>query len=58
MRAVYRYLGLGDFADEWAAQAVDAAGSKDVPAADLILGRGVAHVDPGKKPHCFRRPRR
>jgi propanediol dehydratase large subunit len=36
VRAVYRYLGLGDFTDEWAAQAVDAAGSKDVPAADLM----------------------
>jgi len=36
VRAVYRHLGLGDFTDTWAAQAVDAAGSKDVPAADLM----------------------
>ena len=36
VRAVYRYLGLADFTDEWAAQAIDAAGSKDVPAADLM----------------------
>jgi propanediol dehydratase large subunit len=36
VRAVYRHLGLADFEDEWAAQAVDAAGSKDVPAADLM----------------------
>ncbi len=36
VRAVYRHLGLGDFDDGWAAQAVDAAGSKDVPAADLM----------------------
>ncbi len=35
--AVYDALGLADFTDEWAAQAVDAAGSKDVPAADLML---------------------
>ena len=36
VRAVYRLLGLADFDDIWAAQAVDAAGSKDVPAADLM----------------------
>ena len=36
-RAVYRGLGLGDFSDAWAAEAVDAAGSKDVPSADLML---------------------
>ncbi len=36
VRAVYRTLGLGDFGDDWAAQAVDAAGSKDIPAADLM----------------------
>ncbi len=35
--AVYRWLGLGDFTPRWAAQAVDAAGSKDVDAADLML---------------------
>ncbi|HTY72919.1 MAG TPA: propanediol/glycerol family dehydratase large subunit [Actinomycetes bacterium] len=36
VRAVYRHLGLADFTDEWAEQAVDAAGSKDVPAAELM----------------------
>jgi propanediol dehydratase large subunit len=36
VRDVYRILGLGDFTDTWAAQAVDAAGSKDVPDADLM----------------------
>jgi propanediol dehydratase large subunit len=36
VRAVYRHLGLGDFSDDWVAQAVDAAGSKDVPAAELM----------------------
>jgi propanediol dehydratase large subunit len=36
VRAVYRHLGLGDFSDAWAAQAIDAAGSKDVPEADLM----------------------
>lgn len=33
---VYRLLGLGDFPAPWPAQALDAAGSKDVPAADLM----------------------
>ena len=36
VRSVYRHLGLADFGDDWAEQAVDAAGSKDVPAADLM----------------------
>ena len=36
VRDVYRILGLGDFSDAWLAQAVDAAGSKDVPDADLM----------------------
>ncbi len=36
VRAVYRHLGLADFGDDWAEQAVDAAGSKDVPAAELM----------------------
>lgn len=35
--AVYSWLGLGDFTNEWAEQAIDAAGSKDVPDADLML---------------------
>ncbi|MFZ0160925.1 MAG: propanediol/glycerol family dehydratase large subunit [Kineosporiaceae bacterium] len=37
VRAVYRVLGLAGFSDEWAEQAWDAAGSKDVPAADLMV---------------------
>jgi len=36
VQAVYRHLGLADLDDVWADQAVDAAGSKDVPAADLM----------------------
>jgi propanediol dehydratase large subunit len=36
VQAVYRHLGLADLDDAWAEQAVDAAGSKDVPAADLM----------------------
>ncbi|MFN0284646.1 MAG: propanediol/glycerol family dehydratase large subunit [Kineosporiaceae bacterium] len=36
VQAVYRHLGLADLGDVWAEQAVDAAGSKDVPAADLM----------------------
>jgi propanediol dehydratase large subunit len=36
VRDVYRILGLGDFTEAWMAQAVDAAGSKDVPDADLM----------------------
>jgi propanediol dehydratase large subunit len=34
--AVYRHLGLADLSPEWGEQAIDAAGSKDVPAADLM----------------------
>lgn len=37
VRDVYRTLGLAEFTDEWAEQAIDAAGSKDVPAADLMV---------------------
>jgi propanediol dehydratase large subunit len=36
VRDVYRILGLGDFTDAWASEAIDAAGSKDVPSADLM----------------------
>ena len=36
VRDVYRILGLADFPESWMAQAVDAAGSKDVPDADLM----------------------
>jgi propanediol dehydratase large subunit len=35
--AVYSWLGLGDFSSEWADQAVDAAGSKDIISGDLML---------------------
>ncbi len=35
--AVYSWLGLGDFTSAWAEQAIDAAGSKDVPDSDLML---------------------
>jgi len=35
--AVYSWLGLGDFSTEWADQAVDAAGSKDITSGDLML---------------------
>ncbi len=35
--AVYSWLGLGDFSAEWADQAVDAAGSKDISSGDLML---------------------
>jgi len=35
--AVYSWLGLGDFSSQWAEQAIDAAGSKDIPTADLML---------------------
>jgi propanediol dehydratase large subunit len=36
VQAVYRHLGLADLSDDWAAQAVDAAGSKDVVDGDLM----------------------
>lgn len=35
--AVYSWLGLGDFSQEWADQAIDAAGSKDISSGDLML---------------------
>ncbi len=44
VQAVYRHLGLADLDDEWAEQAVDAAGSKDVPAADLMAPLQAARV--------------
>ena len=37
VRAVYSWLGLGDFSQEWADQAIDAAGSKDISSGDLML---------------------
>ncbi len=44
VRAVYTTLGLADFSDDWAEQAVDAAGSKDIPAADLMLPLNASRV--------------
>lgn len=35
--AVYSWLGLGDFSQEWAEEAIDAAGSKDISSGDLML---------------------
>jgi len=35
--AVYSWLGLGDLTESWAEQAVNAAGSKDIDDADLML---------------------
>jgi len=42
--AVYSHLGLGDFSQTWADQAVDAAGSKDVTAGDLMLPLNAART--------------
>lgn len=44
VRAVYEALGLADFDEEWAAQAIDAAGSKDVPAADLMTPLNASRI--------------
>lgn len=44
VRAVYRYLGLADFTDEWAEQAIDAAGSKDVLNSDLLTPLVAARI--------------
>jgi propanediol dehydratase large subunit len=35
--AVYSWLGLGDLTETWAEQAIDAAGSKDIKEADLMV---------------------
>ena len=43
-RDVYAALGLADFDDDWQAQAIDAAGSKDVPAADLMTPLSAARL--------------
>jgi propanediol dehydratase large subunit len=37
VRDVYGLLGLADFTDAWLDEAIDAAGSKDVPAADFMV---------------------
>jgi propanediol dehydratase large subunit len=44
VRAVYEALGLADFDDDWAAQAIDAAGSKDVPGADLMTPLNASRI--------------
>jgi propanediol dehydratase large subunit len=44
VQAVYRQLGLADLSDAWAAQAVDAAGSKDVTAGDLMAPLNASRV--------------
>lgn len=44
VRDVYEHLGLGDLDDAWLEQAVDAAGSKDVPAADLMAPLSASRV--------------
>lgn len=44
VRAVYDALGLADFEDQWAMQAIDAAGSKDVPAADLMAPLSASRI--------------
>ena len=44
VRAVYDALGLGDFDDTWAEQAIDASGSKDVPGADLMTPLSASRI--------------
>ena len=44
VRAVYRHLGLADFTDQWAEQAIDAAGSKDVLDSDLLTPLVAARI--------------
>jgi propanediol dehydratase large subunit len=44
VRDVYAHLGLGDLSQAWVDQAVDAAGSKDVPAADLMTPLSAARI--------------
>ena len=43
-RDVYAALGLADFPAEWQAEAIDAAGSKDVPSADLMTPLSAARL--------------
>jgi propanediol dehydratase large subunit len=43
-RDVYSALGLADFPAEWQAEAIDAAGSKDVPSADLMTPLSAARL--------------
>jgi propanediol dehydratase large subunit len=42
--AVYSWLGLGDLTADWAEQAVDAAGSKDIDVADMMLPLNAART--------------
>jgi propanediol dehydratase large subunit len=44
VRDVYSALGLADFSDAWIAEAIDAAGSKDVPSADLMVPLSAARL--------------
>ena len=44
VRDVYSALGLADFSDAWVAEAIDAAGSKDVPSADLMVPLSAARL--------------
>ncbi len=44
VRDVYSALGLADFPDAWVAEAIDAAGSKDVPSADLMVPLSAARL--------------
>jgi propanediol dehydratase large subunit len=44
VRAVYEALGLADFEDAWATQAIDAAGSKDVPNSDLMTPLNASRI--------------
>jgi propanediol dehydratase large subunit len=44
VRDVYARLGLADLDEAWLEQAVDAAGSKDVPAADLMAPLSAARI--------------
>lgn len=44
VRDVYSALGLADLPDAWVAEAIDAAGSKDVPSADLMVPLSAARL--------------
>jgi len=44
VRDVYSALGLADFPDAWVDEAIDAAGSKDVPSADLMVPLSAARL--------------
>lgn len=44
VRDVYSALGLADFPESWVDEAIDAAGSKDVPSADLMVPLSAARL--------------